>query len=114
MPTARQPRRSYGAVRRLPSGRWQSSYMGPDGRRHLAPATFDTKGDADAWLAAQRTDISRGDWQRPTPARQVPALAAYAASWLGTRELTGRTRTEYGKLLGGHILPTFGGTASTT
>jgi hypothetical protein len=111
MPAAkRQPRRSYGAVRKLPSGRFQASYVGPDSRRHPAPDTFDTKGDADAWLAAQRTDISRGEWQRPRPAHKVPTFAAYADTWLPTRDLRPRTRAEYTKLLAGHILPTFADT----
>ena len=110
MPT-RQTRRSYGAIRKLPSGRWQASHMGPDGRRHPAPFTFDTKGDADGWLATQRTDISRGDWQRPAPSRRVPTLDDYAESWLGARDLTGRTRRSTGSYSRGHILPTFGGTA---
>lgn len=104
-------RRSYGAVRRLPSGRYQASYVDPDGRRRTAPATFDAKGVADAWLAEQRTDIARGDWQRPAPPHpRVPTFAAYADSWLAARKLTPRTRSEYRKLLDGHILPTFGHT----
>ena len=60
-------RRGYGALRRLPSGRYQASHIGPDGRRYNAPETFDTRGDADAWLAAQRTDIARDEWQPPAP-----------------------------------------------
>jgi integrase len=107
MPAKRQSRRSYGAVRKLPSGRFQASHIGPDGRRHPAPDTFDTKGDADAWLAAQRTDISRGEWERPRPVHKVPTFGAYVESWLATRALTARTRSEYAKLLTGHILPTF-------
>lgn len=110
MPTPnRRPRRSYGAVRKLPSGRYQASHVGPDGQRHLAPATFDTKGDAEGWLAAERTDISRGDWQRPAPARQVQTFGTYAPAWLATRQLTPRTRSEYRKLLASHLLPTFAG-----
>ncbi len=105
----RQPRRSYGAVRPLPSGRFQASYIGPDGRRHPAEDTFDTKGDADAWLAAQRTDIARGEWRRPGPRRPAAAnFGTYAATWLATRDLTGRTRDEYRKLLERHLMPTFG------
>jgi integrase len=101
-------RRSYGAVRKLPSGRFQASHLAPDGRRILAPYTFDTKGDADGWLAGQRTDIARGDWQRPTPIRRATTFGDYAAAWLATRQLTARTRAEYAKLLAGHLLPAFG------
>ena len=105
---ASQTRRTFGALRRLPSKRWQASYIAPDARRHVAPLTFDSKGDADAWLAAQRTDIARGDWQRPLPPPRVETFTTYAATWLDTRQLRPRTRAEYVKLLQGHLLPTFG------
>jgi integrase len=59
-------------------------------------------------LAAQRTDISRGDWRKPTTAPKVPTLAEYAPTWLESRTLTPRTRAEYRKVLDGHLLPTFG------
>jgi integrase len=103
-------RRSYGAVRRLPSGRFQASYVAPNGRRYPAPSTFDTKGDADEWLAAARTDIARGEWHTPAPKRPgARTFGAYAGDWLETRDLTARTRAEYRKLLDSHVLPAFGG-----
>jgi integrase len=82
--------------------------MGPDGFRYVAPFTFDAKGDADAWLAAQRTDLARGDWERPEPPVEVESFAAYAAAWLTSRQLRPRTRSEYRKLTEGHLLPAFG------
>ena len=87
-------RRGFGKIRKLPSGRYQASYVGPDGQRHNATATFGTKLDAGGWLAAQQTDIARGTWGKPAPARRegVPRFAAYAASWLATRPLRGRSR----------------------
>ena len=39
----RPGRRRFGYVRKLPSGRYQASYLGPDGRRRTAPETFDRK-----------------------------------------------------------------------
>jgi hypothetical protein len=33
-------RRSFGYIRRLPSKRYQASYIGPDLARHAAPDTF--------------------------------------------------------------------------
>lgn len=53
-------RRRFGYVRKLPSGRWQASYIAPDRQRHSAPDTFPTKTDADRWLAAVETDRNRG------------------------------------------------------
>jgi integrase len=85
--------------------------MTPGERRVNAPATFDTRKDAEAWLAEAQTDLSRGQWRRPEPPRQVVTFAAYAASWLDTRKLTPRTADEYRKLLGGHLLPAFGALA---
>jgi integrase len=107
--TATRRRRSFGKIRKLPSKRFQASYVGPDGRRHTAPSTFDTWGDADTWLASAQTDISRDEWHRPTPTHRVDTFAAYSAAWLNTRQLTPRTRAEYRKILDGHLLPVFGG-----
>ena len=55
------PRRRFGKIRQLPSGRFQASYVGPDGVRRPAPRTFRTKTDAAVWLSATETDLSRGD-----------------------------------------------------
>jgi integrase len=102
-------RRGFGKVRRLPSGRYQASYVGPDGQRHNAPDTFATKTDAGGWLAGQQTDIARGTWGKPAPARrEVPRFAAYAASWLANRPLRGRSVREYRSVLHGHLVPAFG------
>ena len=45
-----QRRREFGTVRKLPSGRWQARYIGPDGQRYTAPETFETRSDAQDWL----------------------------------------------------------------
>ena len=45
-------KRRFGRVRRLPSGRWQARYKGPDGMRPSGTSTFATKGDAERWLVA--------------------------------------------------------------
>jgi integrase len=55
-------RRRFGKVRKLPSGRWQASFIGPNGQRQSAPDTFRTKTDADRWLVGVEADISRGAW----------------------------------------------------
>src|SRR5690606_8128249 len=57
-----QSRRRFGKVRKLPSKRWQASYIGPDVERQYAPNTFRTKTDADRWLARVEADISSGKW----------------------------------------------------
>ena len=34
-------RRRFGYIRKLPSGRFQASYLTPDGQRQFAPDTFE-------------------------------------------------------------------------
>ena len=48
--TARRHRRASGAVRRLPSGKWQARYTGPTARFEPL-GTFPTKAEADQELA---------------------------------------------------------------
>lgn len=56
-------RRSFGAIRRLPSGRYQASMPHPAGTARInAPQTFTTRIDAEGWLAKELRDISTGDW----------------------------------------------------
>ncbi len=101
-------RRAWGSVRKLPSGRWQARYQ-VQGVWRTAPETFRTKGLADSWLAATRTDLERGTWIDPT-AGKIP-LADYAARWLADRpDLRPRTREMYRSLLRLHIIPTLGTT----
>ncbi|MGH8836360.1 MAG: tyrosine-type recombinase/integrase, partial [Actinomycetes bacterium] len=102
-------RRSFGSVRRLPSRRWQARYTGPDQNTHTAPLTFDTKGDAEAWLALRQSEILRDTWLPPgTPQSAPVTLGQYATTWLATRPLKPRTRAHYSDLLTRWILPTFG------
>lgn len=71
-------RSTFGSIRRLPSGRWQGCYF-HEGQRFTAPATFSTKGDADAWLARQQTDIRGGAWVDPDAGRI--SFRQYAEQW---------------------------------
>ena len=98
-------RRGFGYVRRLPSRRYQASYLGPDLARHAAPITYETKGDAEAWLAAERLLIGADEWTPPKFRRAIaeaikPAtFATYAAAWIKGRDLKPRTRSHYQSLL---------------
>lgn len=98
----------FGSVRTLPSGRYQARYTGPDGVMHRAPFTFDTKGDAETWLATVRADIVRDSWD-PNATHRTKALTfgTYADKWLIGRSLEARTRAHYRSLLDKQILPTF-------
>ena len=105
-------RRYFGNIRKLPSGRYQASYKAPDGKRHTAPQTFDSRQYADAWLSRVRTDIQRDKWEPPDAAKvDQPAppvnFGTYAASWLAGRDLSPSTRKLYRIILDSHILPAF-------
>lgn len=99
-------RRQFGRVRKLPSGRYQARYLGPDGLLRPAPETFRTKKDADDWLADKQSEMRRGDWHDPDAGKV--AFGPYAADWITERELTTTTRQLYGSLLRHHLEPTFG------
>lgn len=97
-------RRDFGAVRRLPSGRWQARYRLSGGERVTAPQTFASKAEAARWLALTAADQSRGMWIDPR-AGQV-RLADYARAWLESRaRLAPKTREFYASQIENHILP---------
>lgn len=109
--------RGFGWIRKLPSKRYQASYLGPDQQRHVAPdGTFVAKIDAEGWLASEQKKIEAGTWIAPSQ-RHAAKLAkgpltfgAYASAWLADRTLKPRTREHYAKLLANQINPTFGDT----
>lgn len=107
MPNAKGHKSSFGSLRTLPSGRIQARYTGPDGLTHSAPVTFDTKLDAETWLATVRTDMVRGLWHPQGNARPM-TFEDYATAWLADRSLKPRTRAHYRALLEQRLLPTFG------
>lgn len=99
-------RRKFGNIRRLPSGRFQARYKGPDGRLYTAPDTFTDKTDANSWLVLREAEILRRDWTSPDVGKI--AFAAYAAEWIDDRVLKETTEGLYRGLLRNHLLPTFG------
>jgi integrase len=56
------PRRRFGMVRKLASGRYQASFTGPDRSRQTAKETFRAETDAERWLDRAERDIKRGHW----------------------------------------------------
>lgn len=114
------PRSKFGAIRRLPSGRFQARYYGPTGERYTAPQTFHTRTDARVWLEDQRDLIDRGRWEPPQAqearhtadqaAATVPLFGDYAEQWLAGRDLRPRTRGDYRRILDRQLRPAFGQT----
>lgn len=114
----RKAKRYFGSIRELPSGRQQARYQGPDGLTYTArtpdgrPLTFDTYGDADAWLSIRHSEILRGAWLPPAEPKAAPiTLREYADAWLSSRDLERTTVDHYRQLLDDHICPTFGAAA---
>ena len=101
-------RRRFGAVRKLPSGKWQARYRTATGERITAPSTFATKAEAQRWLAAAETDMFRGDWHDPRLG-DIP-FAEWAQQWLATKapHVQESTAEQYRYLLRRHIVPRFG------
>lgn len=103
-------RRSFGWLRKLPSGRWQASYSGPDEQRHHAPQTFDTKLDGEMWLGQESRLISQDRWTPPAVREALKydsglTFREVAEQYLDARDLKPTTVSKYHQLLDLHILP---------
>ena len=100
--------RRFGNVRKLPSGRYQIRYPGPDGRIRTGPETYERKGEADKALVLIEAQLSSGNWTDPD--RGKVKLSAYASKWITERPgLRVRTMDLYRWLLRKHIEPYLGG-----
>ena len=106
-------RRGFGRLRRGRSGRYQAAYLGPDLALHYALDTFQTREDAEAWLAGER-ELTHSDRWRPPKVRAEMArrrpetVGMFAEAWLGSRTLKPRTRGLYRSLLDRFIIPELG------
>ena len=106
MPNGKGRRRRFGSVRRLPSGRYQARYLGPDGVFRPADDTFETKTDAEVWLTRKEAEILEDDWIDPDAGEVL--LSDYGATWIDERPgLRPKTVTLYRYLLRSHIAPYF-------
>lgn len=81
-------RRQFGAIRRLPSGKWQARFPAPGGQLVPAPERFSTKAEAGRYLAEVEVRMARGDWTHPAASRV--RLDDYASAWLAGRRVRGR------------------------
>jgi integrase len=107
----RKQREPFGRIRKLPSGRYQAGYIGPDLALHNGLSTFETLLDARAWLAAERRLMEAGTWVAPrarNSAQQPATLKLFAEAWLKDRQLKPRTVAFYQALLDQKILPELG------
>ncbi|ANI91664.1 tyrosine-type recombinase/integrase [Dietzia timorensis] len=110
-------RRGWGYIRKLPSGRYQASYVAPNGRTFYGPrGPFSAKTDAEFWLASERRLIERDEWTSPKERAAAEderggasplTFGQYAAVWIEQRKLKPTTRNLYRSQLEAHILPEF-------
>ncbi|MEV4110073.1 tyrosine-type recombinase/integrase [Nonomuraea sp. NPDC049695] len=102
--------RRFGNLRKLPSGRFQIRYPGPDRRLHTGATTYATKTDADRALTLIEAQMISGEWTDPD--RGKIQVADYARAWIKERPgLRPKTVELYTWLLERHIVPTLGGVA---
>jgi integrase len=110
-------RQAFGRIRQERSGRWSAAYS-HRGALHRALATFPTKASGQRWLEDERDLIeldrrNLGVWTPPAE-RAVKAAAAkltlraFAKTWLKERNISRRTRENYGYHLDQNILPVLG------
>ncbi|WP_432753347.1 tyrosine-type recombinase/integrase [Streptomyces sp. JL2001] len=104
MANTKAKRRRFGAVRKLPSGRFQARYQGPDGLTRSAPETFASQTDADRWLVRKEAEIIDGKWKNPD---DKVLFGVYADAWFKERDYAATTRERNSSALRLHILPTF-------
>lgn len=76
-------KRRFGRVRKLPSGRWQARYPGPDGIDRPAPETFGTKTDANVWLTLKEAEIRNGGWI--DPGAGAVFVVDFGSTWIDER-----------------------------
>jgi integrase len=84
-------KRRFGRIRKLPSGRYQARYQGPDGQDHPAPVTFGSKRDAERFLTLTEADISQGRWLAPAAGRTT--VAEWAEQWFNSASRTWKPKT---------------------
>lgn len=100
-------KRDFGAIRKLPSGKWQARYRDQAGMMRSAESTFSTKTDAAKYLARVQTDQSGGVWTDPKLGRIT--FAAWSEQYLaGAVNKRVTTLAQDRARLRRHLLPFFG------
>lgn len=110
--------RGWGAIRKLPSGKYQASYIGRDLMRHKAAGTFDAKMHAEGWLAGEKNymdscRMTGQPWKSPELRAEeskaaVLLLRDYGKDWIAQRPVKESTRVLYESLWANHIERTLG------
>jgi integrase len=86
-------KRRFGRIRRLPSGRYQARYPGPDGQDHPAPTTFASRREAERFMSLVEADVASGRWIAPSAGRTT--IAEWAEQWFAATERSWKPKTRY-------------------
>lgn len=84
--------RSFGSIRKLPSGKFQARYWHL-GKQISADHTFAAKTDARRWLSTVEADMVRGDWVDPDAGKIT--FGEYADWWIEQRPVRRPTKQIY-------------------
>jgi integrase len=107
MPNNSGRKRRFGAVRQLPSGRWQIRYPDPITKQlRNGEKTYPTKRDAEVGLSAVEADITRGHWADPDAGKVN--FGEFAQTWFKERDYASTTRGRNSTVIRLHILPKLG------
>jgi integrase len=101
-------RRSWGAVRKLPSGRYQARYLDPETREMTAaPGTFSSKTAADRWLGRKRVELDAGTAVNERTGSQ-PLSEWWPSYWRSVHSHKPRTKIGYETAWRLRVEPRFG------
>jgi Phage integrase, N-terminal SAM-like domain len=101
-------KRSWGSIRRFPSGRYQARYLDPDTHRFApAPQTFASKGAADRWLNRKRAELDAGT-AIDEKAGLKPLSDWWPGYWRSVQSRKPTTRVNYSTAWRLRIEPRFG------
>ena len=88
-------------LRKLPSGLWQGTYRGADGKKHTK--TDPLKKVVRDWAADEETKVAQGRWRDPRRARQT--VGEWAGKWFAARVVEEETRRGDQGVMDNHLLP---------
>lgn len=87
-------------LRKLPSGKWQATIRGADGKKHTK--TDPLKKVVKDWAAEEESKVAQGRWRDPR--RGMQTVGEYAEAWFGGRVVEDETRRGDRGVMDNHIL----------
>lgn len=92
-------------IRKLPSGKWQATIRGPDGRKHTK--TDPLKKIVRDWANDEEAKVAQGRWRDPRRGRQT--VGEWVDRWFPARVVEPSTRRGDQSTMDNHILPFWAG-----